>query len=212
MDEEFQKSFKGKPYVVMINPESLKLQKSVEYDKKQAPDSSSSSQRYKSTPSDKLNFDIVIDCTGLVDSKRTVMKDEIQALENIVYTYQGEIHRPNFVKIQWGKNMVFKGVLDSLDISYTYFRPDGSPLRAKVSMSFSQYISPSTLEKLDKKESPDVSHIVHVIDGETLPQLCKRIWNDESYYVQVAAYNKLDKFRKLKGGDKLIFPPIIPAV
>ncbi|MEZ4873953.1 MAG: hypothetical protein R2793_00475 [Flavobacteriaceae bacterium] len=209
-DEEFQTAFKGKPYVVMINPDSIKWQRSIEYDQKQAPDTSAPSQKYKSTPSDKLNFDIVVDCTGLVDQKRTDMKTEIEALENIVYTYQGKIHRPNFVKIQWGKNMVFKGVLVSMDISYTYFRPDGSPLRAKISLSFSQYISPSTVEKLDKKESPDVSHFVQVVEGETLPQLCKRIWNDEMYYVQVANYNGLNKFRNLKGGQKLIFPPIIP--
>ena len=138
------------------------------------------------------------------------MSAEIEALENIVYTYQGKIHRPNFVKIQWGKNMLFKGVLVSMDISYTYFRPDGSPLRAKVSLGFSQYISPSTLEKLDQKESPDVSHLVNVADGESLPQLCKRIWDDETYYVQVAKFNGLNKFRHLKGGTQLIFPPLIP--
>ncbi|HPF10825.1 MAG TPA: hypothetical protein PKW08_05195 [Flavobacteriaceae bacterium] len=209
-DEEFQVPFKGKPYVVMMNPESIKWQRSVEYNDKQAPDTSAPSQKYKSTPSDKLNFEIVIDCTGLVNNKRTDMSAEIEALENIVYTYQGKIHRPNFVKIQWGKNMLFKGVLVSMDISYTYFRPDGSPLRAKVSLGFSQYISPSTLEKLDQKESPDVSHLVNVADGESLPQLCKRIWDDETYYVQVAKFNGLNKFRHLKGGTQLIFPPLIP--
>jgi len=208
-DEEFQTAFAGQPYSVMINPDSIKWQKNIEYNEQQPPDTSSASQRYKSTPSEKLNFDIVIDCTGIVDSTRTVMATEISALEKIVYTYNGTIHRPNFVKVQWGQNITFKGVLISLEISYTLFKPDGSPLRAKLSLAFSQYISPSTITEIDAPESPDLTHIVTVVQDMNLPQLCLQVWNDNSYYIQVAKFNKLDKFRNLKGITRLIFPPII---
>ena len=64
-DKEFRTAFEGSPYSVMINPDSIKLQRAIEYNEQQAPDSSTASQKYKSTPSDKLNFDIVIDCTGI---------------------------------------------------------------------------------------------------------------------------------------------------
>lgn len=208
-DEEFQNSFKGKPYTVMINPEALKWDRSVEYNEKQSPDSSSASQKYRSTPSEKISFDIVIDCTGIVDSKRIDLTAEINLLESVVYTYNGEIHRPNFVKIQWGKDLVFKGVLTTFETSYTLFKPDGSPLRAKVSLAFSEYKSPSTVKKEDKQESPDVTHLVKVQEGDTLPGLCSKVWNDNSLFVQVAAYNGLNKFRNLKGIDNLLFPPII---
>ena len=208
-DEEFQSAFGGQPYSVMINPDSVKWQRAIEYNEQQSPDSSSASQKYKSSPSDKLNFDIVIDCTGIVDSKRTDMSKEISALEAIVFTYNGKIHRPNFVKIQWGKNFCFKGVLKSFDTSYTLFRPDGSPLRAKISLGFSQYISPSTVKKLDGQQSPDVTHLVRVEEGIALPQLCYNIWKDDSYYVQLARYNDLNKFRDMSGVGQLIFPPII---
>jgi len=211
-DEEFQTAFEGQPYSVMINPDTLKWQRNIEYNEQQTPDSSSASQKYKCTSSDKLNFDIVIDCTGVVDSKRVNMVTEINSLEKIVYTYNGDIHRPNYVKVQWGSSLTFKGVLDSFDISYTLFKPDGSPLRAKISLGFSQYISPSTVKMQEKQASPDVTHLVSVVEGITLPQLCQKIWNDDSYYVQVARYNDLNKFRNLKGIEKLIFPPIIQPV
>lgn len=208
-DENFQKSFNSSPYTVMINPDSLKWSRSIEYNEKQAPDSSSASQKYKSTPSESLSFDIVIDCVGVVDSKRVDLNAEITQLENIVYTYNGSIHRPNFVKVQWGKGIIFKGVLKSFETSYSLFRPDGSPLRAKVSLSFSEYISPDQVAKTDQDKSPDVTHLVPVIEGDTLPGLCQSVWDDSSYYVQVARYNCLNKFRNLKGVDDLLFPPII---
>ncbi|WP_394775605.1 hypothetical protein [Flavobacterium sp.] len=210
-DEDFQNKFSGNPYAFMINPDTIKIQKSIEYNEQQAPATSSASQKYKSTPSNKLSFEIVIDCTGIVDSGRTDMATEINSLETIIYTYNGKIHRPNFVKVQWGQNITFNGVLDSIDISYTLFKPDGSPLRAKISLSFSQYISPKTVTMTDAPESPDLTHIVTVAEGMSLPQLCKQVWNDDSYYVQVAHFNKLNKFRNLNGIDKLIFPPINPS-
>lgn len=208
-DEEFQNKFSGNPYTFMINPDTIKIQKSIEYNEQQAPATSSASQKYKSTPSDKLNFDIVIDCTGIVDSKRISMADEIKALETIIYTYNGKIHRPNFVKVGWGKNITFNGVLTSIDISYTLFKTDGSPLRAKISLPFTQYISSKTVALNEKKSSPDLTHIVSVARGMSLPQLCLQTRNDDSLCIKIGNYNNLNKFRNLKGIRKLIFPPII---
>lgn len=211
-DEEFQNSFEGDPYTMMINPDSIKWDRANEYNEQQPPDSSAPAQKYKSTPSEKLSFDVVIDCTGIVDPSRANLSNEISALEKIVYTYNGSIHRPNFVKVQWGKDIIFKGVLTTFNTSYTFFRPDGSPLRAKVSLAFTQYISPSTVKKIDNQCSPDISHLVTVQEGITLPDLCREVWNDDSYYIQAARYNGLDKFRNLKGITQLIFPPIIQPV
>ncbi len=209
-DENYQNSI-GTPYEVMINPETVKLQRSIDYNEQQPPDSSSTAQKYKHTSSDKLSFDIVIDCTGIVDSKRTNMAQEMTALENIVFVYQGKIHRPNYVQIIWGKNTMFQGVLNTMDTSYTLFRPDGSPLRAKVSLTFSQYLSPALISKKDADESPDLTHLVTVTDGLTLPQMCMQVWNNENYYIQVAKFNGLNKFRDLKGVSTMAFPPIIPS-
>ncbi|WP_162996670.1 hypothetical protein [Mucilaginibacter celer] len=211
-DEGFNDAFEGDPYSVMINPDSIKRQKTIQYNEQQAQDTSSPSQKYKSTPADTMSFEIVIDCTGIVDATRTNMDTEIQALEKIIYVYNGKIHRPNFVKVQWGSNLTFKGVLTSFDISYTLFRPDGSPLRAKLSLSFSNYVSPQQVGIDDQEESPDVTHLVTVTEGLSLPQLCQQVWNDDTYYVQVARFNNLNKFRNLKGIEKLIFPPIIQPV
>ena len=85
-DENFQQAFEGQPYTVMLNPENIKWQRGIEYNEQQAPNTSAPSQKYKSTPVEKLNFDLTIDCTGIVDSKRTNMSDEINALEKIIYT------------------------------------------------------------------------------------------------------------------------------
>lgn len=45
--------------------------------------------------------------------------------------------------------------------------------------------------------------------GDTLPGLSQKIYNSCDYYVQLAEFNGLDKFRQLQPGMRLIFPPVI---
>ncbi len=208
-DKEFNNKLEGEPYTVMINPESIKWNRTIKYNVKEAIDTSGPDQKYEFTPNDEISFDIVIDCTGIVDTKRTDMEKEIKALEKIVYTYNGTIHRPNYLKICWGNITPFQTVLKTFNTTYTLFKPDGSPLRAKIALSFGMYVAPKKRKKREKRKSPDITHLVEVVEGETLPQLSTKIWNDPSYYIQVAQYNGLNKFRHLKAGEKLIFPPII---
>ena len=80
-DENFAQAVSGDPYNLMINPESIKWSRTIEYNEQQPIDTSSTSQKYKSTPSDSLSFDIVIDCTGVVDNKRTDLTKEIENLD-----------------------------------------------------------------------------------------------------------------------------------
>ncbi|MCA6362922.1 MAG: hypothetical protein IM638_07775 [Bacteroidetes bacterium] len=207
-DENFSTPYSGNPYTVMINPDSIKWSRNVEYNEVQAPDTSSPSQKYKSTPCEKLSFDLVIDCTGIVDSSRTDMDTELTALEGIIYKYNGSIHRPNFVGIQWGEDISFNGVLSSFETNFTLFSPNGSPLRAKISLSFSEYIAPTTVVKQDAPKSPDLTHMLVTMQNTSLPQMCQQVWNDYSLYVKVARFNGLNKFRNLPGGINLLFPPI----
>lgn len=210
LDGNFKTPMPGvSPYSVMINPNSIKWDRKITYTEQQPLDSSTSSQKYKNSPSVNLNFDIIIDCTGVVDSKRVNMSKEIDDLETIVYTYNGKIHRPNYVRVQWGDGQLFDSVLKTFNTEYTLFKPNGDPLRAKVSLSFGEYVCPEKRKKQEKKTSPDITHLVEVIEGENLPQLSSKVWNTPYYYVQVAKYNDLNKFRHLSGGQELIFPPII---
>lgn len=210
-DPNFRQRFNvtPNPYLVTINPETIKWTRSIVYNEQQAPDKSSASQKYAKTPSEKLSFDIILDGTGIVNNKRTDLMTEINNLKKIVFSYNGAIHRPNFVTIQWGKSISFNGVLTSFDTSFTLFRPDGSPLRAKLSLAFSMYISPANVTKKDAPKSPDITHIEQVADGVNLPQMCHKVWHNDKYYVQVAKYNGLNHIRNLQGVKQVIFPPII---
>jgi len=211
-DEKFTTKVSGGQYVVMLNPESLKWGRSIQYNEEQAMDSSAPSSKYNKTASERLSFELIIDCTGVVDSTRVDLPSEIALFSSVVYDYNGNIHRPNYVIIYWGKGLSFKCVLTSYDTTYTYFRPDGTPLRAKISLEFRSYIDLATLTKQDDKQSPDITHLVDVVEGDSLPQISQTIYRSPDYYVQIAQANKLNKFRNLQAGIQLMVPPLTSEV
>jgi hypothetical protein len=44
-------------------------------------------------------------------------------------------------------------------------------------------------------------------DGDKLTLATNRIYNDQRYYIDVAAFNGMDGFRKIPSGTKVTFPP-----
>ena len=208
-DESFSKRVSGGEYKVMLNPEKLQWGRSVVYNEETSL-AGTPSGKYNKTNTEKLSFELVIDCTGIVDSQRVDLPTEINNLCKVVYDYNGDIHRPNFVIVNWGSGLAFKCILTELDTSYTFFKPDGTPLRAKVSLSFNSYLSLSEIARKENKKSPDMTHLVTLTDGDSLPQISELIYRTPDYYIQLAQFNRLNKFRKLKSGTQLTVPPLIP--
>ena len=128
-------------------------------------------------------------------------------MKDVAYTYDGPKHSPNHLRLLWG-TLIFFGTLDSMPVEYTLFQPSGEPLRAKIKLAFSGFASKEEESLRAKRSSPDLAHIIEVKAGETLPLLCYRIYQDSSYYPQVAKANDLVNFRNLIPGDRLHFPPL----
>ena len=121
--------------------------------------------------------------------------------------YQGDIHRPFFLKICWG-TLLFKCVLISLDIEYKLFKPDGTPVRAVAKCTFKGTIEEDLRKAKEKKKSPDVTHERLLKAGDKLSLMTYRIYNQQAYLLPVAAFNRLDGFRNISPGTKLHFPPV----
>ena len=58
------------------------------------------------------------------------------------------------------------------------------------------------------KQSPDMSRLITVKEGETLPYLCHKIYGDSRLVLQVARFNNLGGFRNIPAGTEAVFPPL----
>jgi hypothetical protein len=204
----------GKPFTVWINPASYAHDYTIDYSDRQAQGSPGPSPEFDRVGQESISFDLIFDATGVIPPPipgTPLPSDGVAGLidefKTLVATMNGVIHRPNYVKLSWAQ-LQYQCVLSKMNVTYTLFKPNGTPLRAKVSVTFLSFASEKQLAEEANLSSPDLSHMVTVVAGDTLPLLCHRIYGSSAYYLSVAAYNKLSNFRQLKAGMKLMFPPL----
>lgn len=201
-------SGKGKQKcTVKINPASYTHDFQVNYDNSTAQGAPGTTLKFKGIPPETISFDIHFDATGAIENNKVPVKTQLDQFKKVCFVYNGTIHEPNYLIVSWG-SLVFKCKLTSLNLSYSLFKKDGTPLRAKASVKFEEATDASLLAKEANNKSPDLTHLIIVKQGDTLPLICNDVYGDCSYYIEVAKYNNMTNFRNLVPGTKLYLPPI----
>ena len=201
--------FSGSPigeFQAYVNPQEITLAYEMEYDSAQGSGTTGSRMEFKKVKPGDLSLTFFIDGTG-ANGRKVEVQDEVERFQTVT-GYNGTIHRPNYLKVVWGTLQVKRCVLKSASIAYKLFKPSGVPLRAVITANFTDTADDQTRVALAQDESPDLTHVRLVRAGDTLPLMCYRIYGSAGYYLEVAAVNGIDNFRKLEPGSRVVFPPL----
>lgn len=193
-------------FIAMFNPSTYKQKYEVEYQPVQGQGTTGSAQKFGKIKPQEYTFEFLFDGTGVSSEKKEVA-DEIEHFLVVTGKNDGDIHRPHYLKISWG-SLISKCVLKTAEITYTLFRPDGKPLRAKVNATFAENIDDALRVAEEGNNSPDLTHSRIVKEGDTLPLMTYRIYGKSEYYLEVARANNISNFRNLKVGQSIFFPPL----
>jgi len=204
-DDRFENP-SGEEMEVPINPSKYSNNVTIQYNEEQEQGTQGNNPPYANTPPEEMQFEFVFDGTGVVPNSRNV-EDDVRKFKKLTYAVDGDIHRPNFLKIIWGP-LSFNCVLKSLTINFTLFKPDGVAIRATLSATFMCVLEEERRAVEQGNNSPDLTHIRYSKEGDTLPLMTYRIYKKASLYPQVAKYNGLVNFRRLKPNTRIVFPPI----
>ncbi len=204
-----QSDYSGKAaesFTVMFNPTSYTQKYEVEYEERQGAGDSASPQVFGKIKPQEYTFELLFDGTGTA-AESTDVREAIEYFLTVAGKHDGEIHRPMYLKLSWG-SLLSKCVLKSAEVTYTLFKPDGYPLRAKVKATFAENVEDALRVAEERKSSPDLTHVHEVKAGDHLTGLAHRYYGDPGRYLQVARYNRLTNYRQLEVGQRLAFPPI----
>ncbi|MEO1451628.1 MAG: hypothetical protein AAFV07_19010 [Bacteroidota bacterium] len=202
-------SFSGahEKFSAPINPEKLNMSRSVTLSNGSGSTPARESQQFQSRDSDKLDFSLVFDGTGIIPYAGFDVAQDLEDLEKVVFDMDSDAHRPRYLEVLWG-SLNFRGQIQSYSVDCSLFKQDGTPLRAKVQLSLVSYTDPETAARESNTHSPDMTRVLTVREGDTLPIMCMQAYDDFSYYLQVAEINGLDNFRELEVGQQIVFPPL----
>nr|WP_129734263.1 hypothetical protein [Parabacteroides goldsteinii] len=205
-DDSFNSEYKS-VLELPINPDKVKLTKGIHYAEDKQLGSLNGSNVYVRYRPETLYFECLLDMTNAMedDDQKKPVRNVVNDIEERLYFYNSDGHRPSFVKVQYG-DISFYGQLKTLETEYSLFDPDGIPLRANLKVTLTGYCSQKEEKKRFSKRSPDVSRLVTLKEGQTLAALCDEIYGDPLLVGQVARFNNLNGYRNVPAGTQVLLP------
>lgn len=207
-------------YDFLVNPTTYSESYTIEYNTDQAPGNSGSEARYQAQPPGSWEFELLIDGTGVIREANALsvamigsvqavdVSREVEKIKQAMLVMQEGEHRNYYLKVMWGNRDIFRGSLESLDLTYKLFKPDGTPLRVIAKVRLRPWESDEQRTLREGKQSPDITHERVLSASDRFALMGYRIYKDSRYYVDVAAFNNLNSFRRIPIGTKVKFPPV----
>lgn len=117
--------------------------------------------------------------------------------------------QPPICEVSWGNPLdppefPFVGVVTNLAQNFTLFKSDGRPLRARLTLTFTEWID---REKDLKQTDPEQTTRL-VKRGDTLSSLAAEAYGDPNLWRIIAQANNLDNPRHLEVSKSLIIPKL----
>lgn len=186
-----------------FNPTEYQLQKANNFAEIAIPGLETPPIQYIRGQSEKLTAEVLVDTSDTLQDVRVAYVYALRDLMNL----NGKLHAPPIVKFVWDLE-VFRGVLDSLNVTYTLFSPDGTPLRAKLSLSMKEYRPVDIQIKENPKSSPNYEKTYTVQRGDTLSGIAYAVYKDATAWRDIAENNSIKDPRTLAPGTVLQLPSL----
>lgn len=188
-----------------FNPEEFSLDKSVTYAEQEIPGLNSPIQQFVNGSAETLSVELFFD---VYEDRGEDRPDDVRVLTdeiNRLVLVDGDLHAPPLVKFAWG-TISFKAVIESANTTFTMFRGDGTPVRARMDLTFREYTPPGDQLREEPRHSADRTSVRRVIEGDTLPGIAGEEYGEPEEWRWIADANDIENPRRLEAGRELIIP------
>jgi LysM repeat protein len=184
-----------------FNPTEYQLQKANNFAEIPIPGLESPPIQFIRGSAEKMTAEVLVDTSDTLVDVRVAYVDALRDLMNL----NRDLHAPPIVRFTWDTE-VFRGVLESLNVTYVLFTPEGVPLRAKLSMSLKEYRPVEIQIKENPTASPDFEKTYVVQRGDTLSGIAFAVYHDASVWRAIAENNQIQDPRSIAPGLVLQLP------
>jgi hypothetical protein len=192
---------------VCFNPPEYTTNKGIGFDEPKNPGLESPIIKYKQGDSQKFTLDLLLDTYTSYKgrgSREDLHEKYINRFEKLM-DIDRDMHAPPPCKILWG-TLEFIGVLENVKKNYTMFLGDGTPVRAKVTLEFKEYIPVDIQVKSNPRHSPDRLKTYLLKEGDSLWQLSAASYGDPDHWRVIAEANNIDNPKNLEPGKEIMIP------
>ncbi|MFI1581361.1 LysM peptidoglycan-binding domain-containing protein [Embleya sp. NPDC020630] len=199
-------SVTGKLTRVLFNPEDYTVNRETTYAQLPVPGLSAPIVQFVHGNAQTLEMELFLDSLEANDqagagSDVRILVRRVVDLMDIDPT----LHAPPPLVFAWS-SLTFTCVLTRVAQKFVMFKPDGTPVRARLSVTFSEFRNVDMEAKEVKRQTSDYTKAHTVVAGETLQLIAWREYGSAAAWRPIALHNGLDDPRVLAVGDTLHIP------
>jgi LysM repeat protein len=199
------------PFTVLFNPSEYSIEDSSKWEEQER-NTEKPELQYTGGERKKLSMDLFFDSYEDGQDVRQFTRQIAQLLE--VHTTH---NRPPVCTLEWGESssqppndadFPFVGVLESLKQQFVLFKSNGTPVRARLSVSFKQFRLPEAERKRNPQRASFPAKTYTSVQGDTLSNIAARLWKKPEEWRRIADANQIQNPRQLTPGQVLVIPAI----
>lgn len=187
---------------VMFNPEEYTVNKDNNFASQTIPGLSSPLLQFVNGNLRTLDMELFFDTL----EKHTDVREETKQVVSLM-DIDPNLHAPPVLQVTWG-SLTLTCVLAKISQKFILFFPDGKPARARLTVTFNEFIDPEHEAKDISRQTADFSKVHVVIEGETLSGIAGKLYGDAQTWRPIALWNNLADPRSIIPGQQLLVPSL----
>lgn len=190
---------------VTFNPEEYSLNRDNNFASQAIPGLSSPLLQFAHGNLRTLEMELLFDTYEAKEDQRDVRLQTERLIRFM--EIDSALHAPPILLVSWA-SLQFRCVLTRAAQKFILFLPDGRPVRARVTATFTEFVDPEREARQVNRQTADFSKVHTVTQGETLPLVAERHYENPQLWRVIAIANSIDDPRSLRPGMMLNIPSL----
>jgi nucleoid-associated protein YgaU len=213
VEKAYLHSETGKRFTCLFNPAELTIAKANGWQAAESKGQNAPEIRFQGGQPGTLTLNLVLDTTDTgkeVTTHTNALLDLMKVDPSLPGSdRQRNSGRPPWVEFHWGKLYSFKAVIERLQVKFTYFASNGTPLRARVDLSLKQFQDEEKRPLQNPTSHTPTLHNMHrVVQGETLDRIAASHYADSTRWRLIAEANGVVDPLAVTAGSLLVIPEL----
>lgn len=206
--EIFRVDDPSKKVTCQFNPKDFSISKEVKWNRRIMSGKNVSDVEFAGGEPRNFTVDLIFDSTDTGSDVRDSYKElltmgEVEPSQKNQKTGKSQ---PPLCKFQWGSYLSFTGVLTKVSQNFVMFKADGTPVRAKVTVTFGE--TPVTVQPQNPTTHTTSRKIWVVHEGQTLDWIAYKEYGSAAHWRHIAETNDLADPKDLQPGQVLKLVPL----
>jgi LysM repeat protein len=196
----------GKRFDVFFNPEEYTINKDNNFASQAIPGLSGPLLQFVHGNMRTLEMELFFDTWDTPELEKRDVRELTNKITGLL-TIDSDLHAPPVLQVSWS-SLQFRCVLARASQKFIMFANDGTPVRARVTVTFNEFIDAEREAREINRQTADFSKVYTVTQGQTLSGIAAIIYDNPLLWRPIAVANNIDDPRAIETGQSLLIPAL----